>query len=77
MPGTWSDMIVAMFQSSSVGDDGWNKLVKVLALALSLFQSSSVGDDGWNPVPGRRRERSECFNPHPSEMTDGTPLRFR
>ena len=39
------------------------------------FQSSSVGDDGWN-MDGCRHEyiACRCFNPHPSEMTDGTAV---
>ena len=36
------------FQSSSVGDDGWNVVGRGMKLQADKFQSSSVGDDGWN-----------------------------
>ena len=60
------------FQSSSVGDDGWNAPSSENDTDSYVFQSSSVGDDGWNwdfsaEIPNHLR-----FNPHPSEMTDGT-----
>ena len=61
-----------MFQSSSVGDDGWNWRSSMICELMILFQSSSVGDDGWNSQLIFRRTPGQCFNPHPSEMTDGT-----
>ena len=60
------------FQSSSVGDDGWNSSSRPANTVRTGFQSSSVGDDGWNKDFLMLFQRQKCFNPHPSEMTDGT-----
>ena len=43
-----------------------------IKLFTAMFQSSSVGDDGWNKKGTSNGWRIIRFNPHPSEMTDGT-----
>ena len=52
-------------------------LSPVLVFVNDGFQSSSVGDDGWNAQIFCCFPHSLCFNPHPSEMTDGTVFHRR
>jgi len=66
------------FQSSPVPKDGCNSSADDCPPRRDGFQSSPVPKDGCNLLRERfPRERSPCFNPHPSRRTGATAPAWR